>query len=51
MSQERVSGFPEKGDDLCGSPGNFPGKCGELAGKSGKLSGSLWIGMPVCLGE
>ena len=42
-SQKRVSGFPEKGADLRGSPGNFPGKSRELPGKSGKLPGNLWI--------
>ena len=31
-----MSGFPERGADLRGSPGNFPGK-------SGKLPGNLWI--------
>ena len=49
VSQERVSGFPEKGADLRGSPGTsgevwgtsgevaekLPGKFGELPGKSG----------------
>ena len=39
MSQERVSGFLEKGADLRESPGTS----GELAGKSGKLAGKLWI--------
>ena len=34
-SQERVSGFPEKGADLRGSPGN-------LWGSSGNFRGSLW---------
>ena len=36
VSQERVSGFPEKAADLQGSPGN-------VAGGSGKLQGNLWI--------
>ena len=31
-SQERVSGFPEKGADLRGSLGNFRGSLGELPG-------------------
>ena len=35
VSQERVSGFPEKGADL-GSFPNFPGSLGELPG-------NLWI--------
>ena len=30
MSQERVSGFPEKGADLRGSPENFQGSPGAL---------------------
>ena len=43
-TQERVSGFPEKGADLRGSPGKLPGKSGELPGKSGgKLPGNPWI--------
>ena len=33
MSQERVSGFPEKGADLRGSPGNFR----EVRGTSGEV--------------
>ena len=33
MSQERVSGFPEKGADLQGRvAGELRGKCGELTG-------------------
>ena len=44
MSQERVSGFPEKGADLRGGEvGELPGKFGELSGKFGKLPGNLWI--------
>ena len=43
MSQERVSGFPEKGADLRGSPGTS----GELPGKSGKLPGNLWIAVKL----
>ena len=49
MSQERVSGFPEKGADLRGSPGTSgevwgtSGKVGELPGKFGELPGKLWI--------
>ena len=42
VSQERVSGFPEKGADLRGSP-ELPGKFGELPGKFGELPGNLWI--------
>ena len=38
-SQERVSGFPEKGTDLRGKSGKLPEKSGELPGKSGKLPG------------
>ena len=38
-----MSGFPEKGADLRGSPGKPPGKFGELPGKSGKLPGNPWI--------
>ena len=44
-----MSGFPEKGADLWGSPGTsgevqeLPGKFGELPGKFGKLPGNLWI--------
>ena len=39
VSQERVSGFPEKGTDLRGSPGTS----GEVWGTSGELPGNLWI--------
>ena len=39
VSQGRVSGFPEKGADLRGSPGTS----GEVWGKFGKLPGNLWI--------
>ena len=42
MSQERVSGFPEKGADLREVP-ELPGKFGELPGKFGKLPGNLRI--------
>ena len=42
MSHQRVSGFPEKGADLWGGPGNF-GEVRELPGKSGKLPWNLWI--------
>ena len=42
VSQERVSGFPEKGADLRGSCRNTSGKFGELR-EVGKLSGNLWI--------
>ena len=39
MSQERVSGFPEKGADLRGSPGTSPvwETSGEVWGTSGEL--------------
>ena len=37
MSQERVSGFPEKGADLRGSLGNFRGSLGNFRGTSGLL--------------
>ena len=40
VSHERVSGFPEKGADLWGSPFS----CG---GKSGKLLGNLWIALEM----
>ena len=43
VSRERVSGFPEKGADVRGSRGNFPGTSGLLPGKSGELPGNLWI--------
>ena len=36
-SQERVSGFPEKGADLRGSPGNFRGSPGNFRGTPGLL--------------
>ena len=42
MSQERVSGFPEKGADLRGSPGTS-GQVRGTSRKSGKLAGNLWI--------
>ena len=41
-SQERVSGFPEKGADLRGSPGTS-GEVWGTSGRFGKLPGSLWI--------
>ena len=49
VSQERVSGFPEKRADLRGSPGTSgevwgtSGKSGELPGKFGKIPGNLWL--------
>ena len=49
MSQERVSGFPDKGADLRevgelpGKSGELPGKSGQLPGKSGELPEKLWI--------
>ena len=42
MSQERVSGFPEKGADLPESPGTS-GEVRGTSGKSGKLPGNPWI--------
>ena len=41
MSQERLSGFPEKGADLRGSPGNFLGSPGNFLGSPGNFRGSL----------
>ena len=40
MSQERVSGFPEKGADLRGSPGNFWGSLGNFRGSLGNFRGT-----------
>ena len=40
MSQERVSGFPEKGADLRGSPGNFRGSLGSFRGSLGNFRGT-----------
>ena len=40
MSQERVSGFPEKGADLRGSLGNFPGSLGNFRGSLRNFRGS-----------
>ena len=42
VSQERVSGFPEKGL-TSGEVRETSGKSGELPGKSGKLPGNPWI--------
>ena len=43
-SQERVSGVPEKGDDLRGSPGNFWGSLGNFRGSLGNFrGGNPWI--------
>ena len=42
VSQERVSGFPEKGL-TSGEVPELPGKFGELPGKFGKLPGNLRI--------
>ena len=39
-SQERVSGFPEKGADLRGSPGNFRGSLGNFRGSLGNFRGT-----------
>ena len=39
-SQERVSGFPEKGADLRGSPGNFWGSPGNFWGSLGNFQGT-----------
>ena len=44
-----MSGFPEKGADLLGSPGNFrgsPGKSGKLPGISGLLLSSTVKELP-----
>ena len=53
MSQERVSGFPEKGADLRGSPGtsgevwgNFRGGLGNFRGTSGLLLSSTVRELP-----
>ena len=53
VSQERVSGFPEKGDDLRGSPGtsgevwgHFRGSLGNFRGTSGLLSSSTVRELP-----
>ena len=40
MSQERVSGFPEKVVDLRGLPGNFRGSPGNFQGILGNFRGS-----------
>ena len=40
MSQERVSGFPEKGADLRGSPGNFQRSPGNFRGSLGNFWGT-----------
>ena len=40
MSQERVSGFPEKGADLRGSLGNFQGSLGNFRGSLGNFRGT-----------
>ena len=42
VSQERVSGFPEKGADVRGSPGTS-GEVWGTSGKFGKLPGILRI--------
>ena len=39
-SQERVSGFPEKGADLRGSPGNLRGSSGNFRGSLGNFRGT-----------
>ena len=43
MSQERLSGFSERGADLRGSPGNFRGSLGNFRGSFGILPGNLQI--------
>ena len=40
VSQERVSGFPEKGTDLRGSPGNFRRNLGNFWGSLGDFWGT-----------
>ena len=42
MSLERVSGFPDRGADLRGSPGTS-GEVWGTSGKFAKLPGNLWI--------
>ena len=42
-SRERVSGFPEKGADLRGSPGNFQGSPGNFRGSLGNFRGTLGL--------
>ena len=42
-NQERVSGLPEKGADLRGSPGNFRGSPGNFRGSPGNFRGSPGI--------
>ena len=42
-SQERVSGFPEKGADLWGSPGNLRGSSGNFRASLGNFRGTPWI--------
>ena len=46
VSQERVSGFPEKGADLRGSLGNFRGSLGNFRGASGLLLSSTVRELP-----
>ena len=48
-SQESVSGFPEKGADLRGSPGNFWGSPGKFRGSLGNFRGTpgLLLGCTV----
>ena len=41
VSQERVSGFPEKGADLRGSLGNFRGSLGDFRGSLGNFGEPL----------
>ena len=45
MSQERASGFPEKGADLWGSPGTS----GEVWGTSGAVWGTSGEPLDCCL--
>ena len=40
VSQERVSGFPERGADLRGSLGNFRGSSGNFRGSLGNFRGT-----------
>ena len=46
VSQERVSGLPDKGADLRGSLGNFRGSFGNFRGTSGLLVGSTVRELP-----
>ena len=51
VSQERVSGFPEKGADLRGSLGNLQGSLGNFRGTSGSLLSSTVRELPAKAGK